>query len=126
MLSRRVVAPITPEQLADYVAAKAKKDPKVRALIKDVQMYDGLQEHIGWRHLRNKIKEQEEGLWAPIVRRLKRGEVIDQREIDHHRGFIEGAVFAVMHPEVVDSNLETAARLAYMIGSMEIEGEEDA
>jgi hypothetical protein len=122
------VALITPEKLADYVAEKAKKDPAVRALIKDVQMYDGLQEHIGWRHLRNKIKEQEDGLWAPILRRLKRGEVIDQREIDHHRGFIEGAVFAVTHPEVADTNLEKAARLAYMLGTREIEeeGSEDA
>jgi hypothetical protein len=87
-------------------------------------MYDGLQETVGWRHLCKKIKEQEETLWAPIVRRLKRGEVLDQREIDHHRGFIEGAVFAVTHPEVADQNLELAARMAWVAGLRDYEAEE--
>jgi hypothetical protein len=124
VLFRVEAVQITPEQLADYVAAKAKKDPKVRALVRDVQMYDGLQELPGWRHLCIKIKEQEEKLWAPIVSRLKRGEVIDQREIDHHRGFIEGAVFAVTHPEVADQNLELAARMAWVVGMRDIEADE--
>lgn len=88
-------------------------------------MYDGLREHVGWRHLRKKIAEQEEQLWAPIIRRLKSGEVIDQREIDHHRGFLEGAVFAIKHPEVAEVNLEKAARLAWILAQRELEAEGD-
>ena len=114
---------MTPEQVAEYVAQKARQDPEIRAKIQDVRMFDGLREHQGFQHLRKKVAEQQDGFADRIARKILTGGEVDQREIDYMRGYIEGAMFVVMRPEVAERNLELAGRLAYALGKRELEAE---
>lgn len=114
-----------PDEVADFVAERARRDPKVRELIEDVRAFDGLKEHAGWRRLYKKIVGKEDKLLASLTRRLMAGEVVSQREIDWYRGFFAGAKTVLEQPEKADANLESAARQAWALAQLELTAEGD-
>jgi hypothetical protein len=119
----------TPEQVADFVAEKAKKDPRVRQTIRDAHLYDSLKQHEGWKRLAEKVRADRERFLAKIARRLMAGEPVDQREIDYHRGFYQGAEWVIGHPEEAEASLERAARKAWRMARQELaerEAEQDS
>jgi hypothetical protein len=93
--------------------------------VEDVRMYDELREHLGWRRLYERVKEQREGFVNWIARRLMQGEPVDQREIDFHRGYFWGALDTLERPEKAEENLEKAARKAWTMAQLEVLNNEE-
>jgi len=114
----------TPEEVADFVAEKAKKDPRVRETIRDAHLYDSLKEHQGWQRLRQHAEEDRKRFFAKLARRLMRGESIPQGEIDFNRGFYQGVEWILGHPEEAEASLERAARRAYRMAQEELARQE--
>jgi len=108
------------EQVADFVAEKAKKDPKVRQTIRDAHLFDSLKEHEGWKRLRQHAEGDRERFFAKLAKRLMAGEKVPQDEIDFHRGFYLGVEWILGHPEEAEASLERAARKAYRMAREEL------
>ena len=117
---------LEPEELGRFVAERAKRDPKVRALVKDVREFEGLEENASFQHLKRKITEQYEHRMEPLLRRMRKGERVSYLEAERIRYFIAGALFAVDYPEQAASNLEIAAKMAatVVVRDLEAEGSE--
>jgi hypothetical protein len=110
----------TPEAVADYVAERAKKNPRVRETIRDAHLFDSLQEHDGWKRLAERVRADRERFFANLARRLMKGEAIPQGEIDFHRGFYQGAEWVIGHPEEAEKSLERAASRAWREAESEL------
>lgn len=100
---------------------QAARNPKVQQIVEDVRLLGELQEHVGWRRLYERVKEDRARFMGAIARRLMAGEKVDQREIDFHRGFYYGALWILGHPEEAEKSLERAARQAYLAVELELE-----
>jgi phosphoserine phosphatase len=108
------------EKVADFVAERAKKDPKVRQTIRDAHLFDSLKEHEGWQRLRQHAEGDRERFFAKLAGRLMRGESVPQGEIDFHRGFYQGVEWILGHPEQAEASLERAARQAWRKAQQEL------
>lgn len=110
---------LEPEDLAAWVADRAKQDPKVQQVVADVRLLDHLREDAGWQVLHRRIIEQKEGFLHRLATRLMAGREVDQREIDFMRGFYAGAEETAEKPARSAADLEKAAREAYAKGLFE-------
>jgi len=110
----------TPEEVADFVAERAKKDPRVRQTIRDAHLFDSLKDHEGWKRLREHAEADRERFFAKLARRLMKGESIPQGEIDFNRGFYQGVEWILGHPEQAEASLERAARKAWRLAQEEM------
>jgi len=110
----------TPEQVADFVAEKAKKDPRVRETIRDAHLYDSLKEHEGWQRLRQHAEGDRERFFVKLAKRLMRGDIPPAEEVAFHRGFYQGVEWILGHPEEAEASLELAARRAYRMAQQEL------
>ena len=108
-----------PQQVADLMAEKAKKDPRVRQTIHDAHLFDALREHDGWKRLAELVRADRERFLLRLAKRLMAGEEVSQREIDFQRGFAQGAEWVVGHPEQAEASLERAARKAWRMAQEE-------
>ena len=104
---------------------RARRDPKVKAIVEDVKLFDDLRAHAGWRRLYSKVLENRAGCLLSISRRLMAGESVSEREIAHSRGFYEGALWVIEQPEVAERDLERAARMAWAKAQLELSTEEE-
>lgn len=120
--------PPSPEDLADFVADRAKENPSVRKVVEDVKLFDGLVEHLGWKRLAEKIRGRKEVHFASVARRLMAGEKIENLEIEFYRGWFSGAEYVIGMPEKAEESLEQAAREAWRLAQVEAarESEEDS
>jgi len=109
----------TPEEVADFVAERAKKDPRVRQTIRDAHLFDSLKEHEGWKRLREHAEGDRERFFDKLARRLMKGETIPQDWVDFHRGFYQGVEWILGHPEQAEASLEAAARKAWRMAQEE-------
>jgi len=107
------------EEVADFVAERAKKDPRVRQTIRDAHLFDSLKEHEGWKRLREHAEGDRERFFAKLAGRLMKGESIPQGEIDFNRGFYQGVEWILGHPEEAEASLEAAARKAWRLAQAE-------
>ena len=110
----------TPEEVADFVAEKAKKDPKVRQTIRDAHLFDSLKSHDGWKRLREHAEADRERFFVRLAKRLMKGEQVPQDEIDFQRGFYMGVEWILGHPEEAEASLERAARRAYRMAQEQL------
>lgn len=111
---------MNPEEVADFVADRARRDPGVQRLVDNLKLFDGLREHAGWRRLYERVNEERQTFMASLAKRLMRGEIVSQREIDYTRGFHEGAAWIISQPEEADKHLEAAARRAWTMVELEL------
>lgn len=107
------------EDAAEFVLDRARRDPKVAKIVEDVRIFDGLREHAGWRRLYEKVGVDQDRFLAHIARRLMSGQEVAQREIDFHRGFYQGALWVLGHPEEAEKSLERAAQKAWAAAKLE-------
>lgn len=111
---------IDPEELADFVAEKATKDPAVRKLVEEVRMYDDLLEHVGWRRLRERVEEQHAAYTLALAKRLMAGEDVPREEITWYRAYYQGAKDIIQRPALAHVDLEKKARKAYTEAEIEL------
>lgn len=113
------------EDVAEFVVERAKGDPRVKKIVEDVRLFDGLREHAGWRRLRDSIRADRDRFLLGIARQLMSGQEVDQRKIDFYRGYFQGALDTVERPEKAEENLERAARHAWALTQLEIQAESE-
>lgn len=106
--------------IADFLRDRALSDPKVQRIVADVRLFEGLKENPGWRRLYEKVASDKERYLSGLSRRMMAGEKIPPEEIAYHRGFYQGAIWVLAHPEVAEKNLERAARMAYVLAAEEV------
>ena len=109
----------TPEEVADFIADRAREDPKVRRVIEDVKMFDGLLEHVGWQRLAQIVRAERDRFLASFAQRLWSGKEVDPAELAYFRGFYAGAEWIIKTPEEAEASLETAARKAWSLARIE-------
>lgn len=108
-----------PEDLADFVAERARKNPRVHRVIEEARLYDSLRENVAWQKLAQRVRDDKDRYFASIARRLMSGAKVDQREVDYMRGFYFGARWIIEHPEEAEKSLERAARAAWRMVLLE-------
>lgn len=102
-----------PEELADFVAARMREEPRVAQIVNEAHLLDGLKDHAGWKRLIERVRSHESRWMETVTARLMRGERVEQTEIDYRRGFYEGARWILEHPAQAEAALEEAAQAAW-------------
>jgi hypothetical protein len=90
-----------------------RENPKVKKVVDEAHLFDGLKENTGWRRLYERVLGHEKRWMEGIASRLMRGEKIESSEIDFRRGFYQGARYVVEHPAQAEAALEMAAQEAW-------------
>lgn len=109
-----------PEEVAQFVTDRARVDPKVRRVVEDVRLFDGLRDHAGWQRLAQIVRAERDRFLNGLTSALWRGEVVDQRKLDYTRGFYEGARWLIETPEQAEASLEQAASEAWRLTQLEL------
>lgn len=109
----------------DLLAERVQEDPNIRQVVLDAKQFDGLKEDPGWQRLYERLRGQRDSFLVNVSRRMMTGQEVSRDEIVYHRGFYDGAMYAVAHPEVAFANLERAAKMAYFMKLNEFMGEEE-
>ncbi len=112
-------------EVADFLAEQAMKDPNVRRIVQDARDYDELKKSPAWRKLYERIVADKEGFLDDLARRLMAGGKTTEEEIAFMRGFYQGAVWVVKHPAVAEKNLERAATTAWALLSQYEDNQEE-
>lgn len=112
--------------VADLIAERVQKDPKVRAVVEDARVFAELQEQRGWKRLRDRIKADKDKYMAGIAARLMKGTKVSPEELAFHRGFYAGAEWIIGHPEQAMKALDSAARVAYLLIETEMIQEQES
>lgn len=112
--------------VADTIADRMKKDPKVASIVADAQMFDQLQQDPGWRRLFEKVQADKQRFMDGLARRMfgpKKNRPSDE-EIAFQQGFYQGAIWILSYPDKAMENLERTARLAWALTLQEESTEE--
>jgi hypothetical protein len=102
-------------ETADSIADEILKDEKVKRIVEEARLFDGLKEHQGWQRLYERIAAHKDKFMAGIARRLVTpgAKPPEPEEIAYYQGFWQGAVWVISHPALAEENLERAARMAW-------------
>lgn len=84
-----------------------------------MEAFGSLREHIGWQRLRKRVEAQKEAWIRKLGGRFARGEEVPQRQIDYDRGWYDGAMYVLRHPEMSEEALESALLTAWALRSGE-------
>jgi hypothetical protein len=113
------------EEVADLIARRALEDPKVRQIVIDAHLFEALRNDPGWQRLYDKAKHEAKRLKEILAQRMWEGKNIPTpEEVAYYKGFIQGAIWVLKHPEVAEQKLESAAREAWKITQLENVNEE--
>jgi hypothetical protein len=71
--------------------------------------------HPGWQRLYEMVRNDQERVYAKISKRVLGPEKNwpTPAEVAYYRGFYQGAIFVLSHPEHAERNLEQAAKAAW-------------
>lgn len=112
-------------EIADLIADRMRRDPKIATIVSDAQMFDQLQQDPGWRRLFEKVKADKERIERSLAKRMfSRKERPSDEEIAFYQGFYQGAVFVLGHPDKAMENLERIARIAWTLVQAEVNDDE--
>lgn len=107
------------EELADFVAKRARQQPKVQEIVKEAALYDSLRENDAWKRLAQRVREDRDRYLTGVAGRLMAGKDVSKEEIAYMRGFYFGAKWIIEHPEEAEKSLERAARAAWRMVKLE-------
>lgn len=108
---------IEESSVADLIADRMRKDPKVATIVADAQMFDQLQQDPGWRRLYEKVAADKARFMDGLARRMfgpKKNRPSDE-EIAFQQGFYQGAIWILSYPDKAMENLERTARIASVL-----------
>jgi hypothetical protein len=111
---------------ADDIVEHLARDPKVQQIVADARMFDELRTHPAWRRLFEIVRIDQEKMYAKISKRVL-GPAKNwptPEEVAYYRGFYQGAIFVLAHPEHAEKNLERAARVAWTMYGGETDDQE--
>lgn len=111
--------------VAEFVADRLKKDPKIQRIIADAHIFDELRQNPGWRRLYEKVVVDKQRVTNDVARRLMAGGKVSAEEIAYYRGFYQGAVYVLEHPAQAEKSLERAANVAWLLVQSELAKEQE-
>ena len=117
------------DQIADWIIAKSKKDPRLAAIIQNVQLFEDLKAHPAWRKLFELAVKDKERWFDRVARRMwgyPEMKLPTPEEIAYHKGFYQGCVWVLSHPEMAEASLESAARAAWLMSEGQMQEAEEA
>ncbi len=112
---------LSEEEIADWIAERAKRDPGIAKVIENAHLFDELRQNPAWQKLYQLAKQREEKIRTAIANRIWRGATVSPEEIAYQRGFYQGCIWVLSHPENAEKSLEKAARMAWLLSQDEIE-----
>lgn len=108
-----------PEELAGFIAERAKEQPRIRDIVKEARLYDSLRENEAWKRLAQRVRDDRSRYLQGLAGRLMSGSEVSPEEIAYMRGFYYGARWIIEHPEEAEKSLERAARAAWRMVLLE-------
>ena len=117
----------TSDQIAEWLVAKAKRDPKVAEIIERAHLFDDLRTHPAWVRLLEYAEREKDRFLASLVRRLWETphKPPSPGEIEYHKGFYQGSLWVLKHPEMAEASLAQAARAAWLMAQDELQEAEE-
>ena len=104
------------EEVADLLARRALADPNVQRVVLDAHLFDALRRDPGWQRLYDKAKHEKARVQKSLMDRMWEGKDIPTpEEIAYYKGFMQGTIWVLAHPEHAEKRLESAAREAWKI-----------
>lgn len=105
------------DQIARWLGDRAKTDPKLRNVVENAHLFDDLRTHPGWKKLFDLAERQKKKFLDDVTRRLWQtpAQPPSVEEIEFHKGFHQGALWVLKHPEWAMTNLSKAARAAWLL-----------
>lgn len=91
-------------------------------LRQEVEAFGSLREHVGWQRLLKRTIAQKEEWFEKLARKIASGQPLDekfQRQVDYDRGWYDGAIYVLRHPELSEEALESALAVAWALRSGE-------
>ena len=73
-----------------------------------------LEEHVGWKRLREIAQREKDKFLEGFARRLMAGVRVESDEVAFHRGFYYGAQWIVEYPEEAVKSLQSLSRRAWV------------
>lgn len=108
-------------EVADLIADRMRRDPKIATVVSDAQMFDQLQQDPGWRRLFEKVRADKDKIERSLAKRMfSRKDRPSDEEIAYYQGFYQGAIFVLSHPDKAMENLERVARIAWTLVQSEV------
>lgn len=103
------------------------KNPRVNQIVADARLFDELRTHPAWKRLYEMVRNDKEKVLGKIAKRVLGPEKNwpSPAEVAYYRGFYQGAIFVLSHPEHAERNLESAAKAAWTMFGDEFDQEED-
>ena len=101
---------------ASRIADRLLRDnPKVAQVVADARIFDKLRTDPAWQRLFEHVSAKRDRWMKTILDRFMGQKRFwpEPEEIAYHKGFYEGAVFVLAHPEHAEKRLEQAARIAW-------------
>lgn len=117
------IDPGLPSEFIDRVIERAKQSPRIQKIIADARLFDALKQDEGWQALHERVTKHKSRFMLGLASRLMLGENVSREEILYNKGFYEGAVFTVRHPELAHAVLEQTAKLAWALAIEESEAD---
>lgn len=118
----------TSDQIAEWLIAKSKKDPRLAEIIHNVQIFEDLKDHPAWRKLYELAVKDKDRWFDRVARRLWviPVKLPTEEEISYHQGFYQGCIWVLKHPEMAEASLESAARAAWLMAQGAMQEAEEA
>lgn len=103
-----------------------REDPRVAQVVADAQLFDSLRTSPGWQRLFEHVSAKRDKWMQTIFKRMMgpKKNWPEPDEIAYHKGFYEGAIFVLAHPEHAEANLERVARIAWAMSYEDDQPEE--
>lgn len=111
---------------ANRIVEKLAQNPRISQIVADARLFDHLREDPAWQRLYSMVQADADKTMSKLSRRVlgpaKNWPTPD--EVAYYRGFYQGAIFVLSHPEHAERNLEQAAKAAWAMYGDEVESEE--
>lgn len=115
-------------EVANGIVERLAKNPRVQQIVADARIFDELRMNPAWQRLYSMVRNDQEKVYAKISKRVlgPKDNWPTPEEVAYYRGFYQGAIFVLSHPEHAEKNLEKAAKTAWlMYGEEATDNEED-
>ena len=103
------------ESIADFIAKKSLEDPKVKKIVQDAQLFDELRTSAAWQRLWQFANHERDRIKKVVSDHLWRGDTVTPAEVAYYRGFAQGMIWVLAHPEHAEVALERAAKRAFIL-----------
>lgn len=115
------------DEMSQWLERKAKENPKIGKVMDNARLFGELKSQPAWVKLFDIVKSSKQSFVSKLAERVWQDpkKIPSSEEIAYYKGFYQGAVWIVSHPEHAEKALENVARMAWLMSQGEAINEED-